>query len=130
MKGFLKRRIAILKGMVDFWSIPHFLFGAVTALGAETIGLSFGVGFFSTLGIAILWELFEKRMKIGENIRNVLSDIVLPLVAFPATWLYAEQVAIAPERRLALFVTVTILHIFINFLAWRARAEKDREFMA
>jgi hypothetical protein len=116
--------------MIDFWSVPHFLFGAVAALLSEVLGFPFQKGILLTFGIAVLWEFFEKRMKIGENIRNALSDIVLPLVAFPATWMYAEHVATTHDRRLALLVTVSALYLFTNFVAWRARFEKDRDFMS
>lgn len=121
--SFLKK-----KRPIDFWSIPHFLFGAVTALFAATLSIPSGAAFFSTLVLAILWELFEKKEKIRENIRNRIADVLLPLVAFPATLLFTQKVAVEQERRVALLATVSVLFLYVNLAAWRARSERDRDF--
>jgi len=120
---FLKK-----KGPIDFWSIPHFLSGAVSALFAAVFSISFGVAFLSTFVLAILWELFEKKERIRENIRNRIADIILPLIAFPATSLFVQKVATEQERRIALLATVSVLFLYVNLAAWRARSEHDRDF--
>lgn len=119
-----------MKRIIDFWSVPHFLAGAVTGLAASAFSWDPVVVFFLTLVLAIVWEFFEKSVRIGEGIRNVISDVVLPLVAFPATYLYAERAVTTDERRLALLVAVLGVYTYINFIAWRARSEKDRDFMS
>ncbi|NTW75786.1 MAG: hypothetical protein HGB34_02685 [Candidatus Moranbacteria bacterium] len=115
--------------LIDYWSIPHFLFGAVTALASVVFSVPGRYGFISTFLIAIAWELFEKKAKLWENIRNVSADIALPLISFPVVYYYAMEIVSDAERNRALFVVVTILHFFINFIAWRARSERDRDFM-
>lgn len=118
-----------MKKFIDFWSVPHFLTGAVTALATSAFSWDPGIMFLVTLVLAILWEFFERGIKIGEEIKNVISDILLPLVAFPATYVFAQQAIDTSERRIALFVVVLIVYAYICTIAWRARAERDRDFM-
>ncbi len=118
------------KHAIDYWSIPHFLFGAVTALASVVFSVPGRFGLLATFFAAIAWEFFEKKAKLGEDIRNVLADIALPLICFPVVYYYATEIVSDAERNRALFVVVTILHLFINFIAWRARSERDRDFMS
>jgi len=124
-----KKRFPFLKDLVDFWSIPHFLFGAVTALIAIVFSIAAGTAFLSTLVLAILWELFEFRQGIVESPRNRMSDVLFPLVAFPTTYLFARNIAIGQDRRVSLLVIMTILFLYTNFMAWKARLSRDRDFM-
>ena len=121
---FLKMRHSI-----DYWSIPHVLFGAVTALLTVVIAVPAVFGFIATLILAIIWEFFEVQERIKENIRNKTADVLFPLVAFPATYLFVQYVVIEHERRVGLLVTVTIFFLYTNFMAWRARLDHDRDFM-
>lgn len=115
--------------IIDFWSVPHFLAGVVTGLAASAFSWDPVVVFAATLLLAIVWEFFEKSIEVGEGLRNVISDIVLPLVAFPVTYLYAEHAVTTHERRLALLVAVLGVYTYINFIAWRARSERDGDFL-
>ena len=67
------------QGLLDAWSIPHFLFGMVMALVAIVFQLPILTTFVVLVVIAILWEFFEMRMKLRENLWNVISDVLLPL---------------------------------------------------
>lgn len=125
----MKKHVQSRQRIIDFWSIPHFLFGSVTALVATVVGIPASRAFVATFVMAILWEVFEDRMKIGENLKNVIADITLPLIAFPATFLYATEVAVDLERRVSLLSVVSILFFYINFKAWKARFSRDRDFM-
>jgi hypothetical protein len=119
-----------LNGTIDYWSIPHFLFGAVTALAAAAFIAPSGTVFFATLALAILWELIEwKFLNIYEDIGNRVGDVILPLVAFWATDFYVTAFVTGSDRKISLFVVVTALFFWSNFLAWRARARHDRDFM-
>ncbi len=118
-----------MKRIIDFWSVPHFLSGVVTGLSASAFSWQPLAVFFATLGLAILWEFFEKSVKVGEDMKNVASDILMPLVAFPATYLFAEHAVETAERRLALLVAVLGVYVYVNYIAWRARAERDQDFM-
>lgn len=118
-----------MKRIIDFWSVPHFLAGVVTALAASAFSWNPVLIFFVTLFLAILWEFFEKSVKVGEHLKNVLSDIILPLLAFPVVYLFSEQYVETAEQRLALFVAVLGVYVYVNYIAWRARAERDQDFM-
>lgn len=112
----------------DWWSVPHFLFGMVMALGALAFVLPTLLLFFVTLVVALLWEWLEKYYRIRETSNNTLIDILLPLIAFVMTLFLVDQVDVRPEHHRSLFVIVFFLYLAINFFAWRARFENDREF--
>ena len=114
---------------LDWWSVPHFLFGMVVALGAFVFSLPVLPFFFATLILALFWELLEKRYRIDEASGNTLIDILLPLIAFVITLFLVDQVDANPEHYRALFAIVFLLYIAINFFAWRARFERDGEFL-
>ncbi|NTW13764.1 MAG: hypothetical protein HGA31_01905 [Candidatus Moranbacteria bacterium] len=115
---------------IDYWSIPHFLFGAVTALAAAVFFIPSRTAFFFTVALAVLWELFEwKNLNIAEDFRNRVSDVIFPLVAFVATDTYVGSVITGSDRKISLFAVVTFLFLYTNYMAWRARARHDRDFM-
>lgn len=114
--------------LIDFWSVPHFLFGVVTALFGTVFGFPFWSMFFMTLAIAIAWEIFEARFKLGEVSWNIASDIVLPLIAFPATFLLADRPEVSAEHRLLVFIIAFSLYAYTNVISWRARLDGDPDF--
>lgn len=114
--------------LIDFWSIPHFLFGVVTALLAVVFSIPSGPMFILTLIGAMLWEWFESRNGIKETLRNRISDILFPLISFPVTYLYARYAVDEPEHRRALLAIVSIVFFYVNFMAWKARFEHDGDF--
>lgn len=115
--------------LLDGWAIPHFLFGTVTATGAHAFGYPGLTVFWLTLGLAILWEIFEMWVKLREHLANSLMDIVLPLVAYWCTYVIVERVNIDPRHAVALFVIALLVYFFANFIAWQARLNRDHEFM-
>ncbi|NTW90245.1 MAG: hypothetical protein HGB37_05050 [Candidatus Moranbacteria bacterium] len=123
------KRIRSSLELIDFWSIPHFLFGSVTALLASAYALPAGTMFLTTLFLAILWELFEYRNHIVESFRNRVTDVLYPLIAFPVTYLYAQNIATDQHRRISLLAIVSIIFFYINYMAWKARFADDKDFM-
>ena len=118
-----------LKEYLDWWSIPHFLFGVVMALGALVFVWPLEIAFVATLFVALLWERFERRIRIHETKRNAKMDVILPLLAFGLTvFLMSRMPTQAIEDRQAFFLTAVFLYLFVNFIAWRAKMENDREF--
>ncbi|MGB5018942.1 MAG: hypothetical protein WBO66_04390, partial [Candidatus Moraniibacteriota bacterium] len=73
------------KKSLDWWSIPHFLFGVVMAFLALVLAWPLSFTFGAMLIIAILWEGFERRIRIRESRSNSKMDILLPLLAFLLT---------------------------------------------
>lgn len=115
--------------LFDWWSVPHFMFGIVMALMAIFFSWPALNTFFGTLVLALLWELLEKYVRLSEAPGNGWIDVVLPLFAFVITYLLVDQAELNHERHLGLLVITTLLYLFINIIAWRARFEKDEEFL-
>lgn len=79
--------------------------------------------------IAILWEYFERRVRIHESRANSKMDILLPLLAFGITiFLMNRMPAQTMEDRQSFLLIALSLYGFVNFIAWRAKIEHDREF--
>ena len=121
-------RLLFLQRWFDWWSIPHFLFGVVMALLASVLLLPLPFVFVVTLGIAILWEWFESFVRLREASGNSVVDVLLPLVSFIATSSILGSARLPYEQRLSLFIIITLLYLFLNFLAWRARMGRDHDF--
>lgn len=119
-----------MKTLIDFWSIPHFLSGAVAALFAVIFAFPVLPMFFVTFAFAVLWELLEMRFQLREASWNVASDIALPLIAFPMTILLIGSAVPDHERRVGLFLVVLVLYVYTNVVAWHARLDGDPDFMS
>lgn len=117
-----------MKKLIDPWSVPHFLFGMVTALVAIVFSFPASYAFFATLYLALFWELLEKRYRLSEAPGNALIDIFLPLLAFGITFMLVDRADPHPERHMALLIVVFLVYVATNFFAWRARFERDRDF--
>jgi hypothetical protein len=115
--------------LFDWWSVPHFMFGIVTALMAISFSWSPVYVFGGTLVAALLWELLEKYVRLSEAPGNGWVDVVLPLLSFVTTWILIDRATLNHERHLGLLLITTLLYLFINMIAWRARFEKDEEFL-
>lgn len=127
----MKKRKQIFNAnqLFDWWSVPHFMFGIVTALSAIAFSWPTFYTFLGTLILALLWELLEKYVRLSEAPGNGWVDVVLPLLAFVSTYLLVDQAELNHERHLGLLLITALLYLFINMIAWRARLEKDEEFL-
>lgn len=118
-----------LRHAIDYWSMPHFLLGTLIALIGLVFGLPAGLFFFVTLVIAVLWEIIEMRLRIHEAKVNVASDIIMPLFAYVLTlWLTTSQ-AMQQEQLVALLSVTIITYALFNYAAWRARFNRDPDFL-
>lgn len=124
----MKTRLFDMKKLFDWWSVPHFLFGMITALTAIVFSFPTSYAFFATLYLALFWELLEKKYRLSEAPGNALIDILLPLSAFGITLLLVNRTDPNPEHHTALLIAVSLLYLCVNFFAWRARFDRDREF--
>lgn len=126
MRSLYLRR---LKKLLDGWSVPHFLFGMVVATGAIAFGWSLSISFVVMIVVAIAWEYFERRIQIHEAFGNPWMDVVLPVLAFGLTLLLVDQAPLHQDEHIGLFVSATGLFLFVNAAAWKARFEKEKEFL-
>lgn len=115
--------------LFDWWSVPHFMFGIVMALAAISFSWPAFLTFIGMLVLALLWELLEKYVRLSEAPGNGWVDVVLPLLAYITTFLLVDQAALNHDRHLGLLVITLLLYGFINLIAWRARFEKDEDFL-
>jgi hypothetical protein len=122
-------RIFDASKLFDWWSVPHFMFGIVTALLAISLSWPAFPTFMGMLILALLWELLEKYVRLSEAPGNGWVDVVLPLIAFVMTYFLVDQAELHHDRHVSLLLITTLLYLFINFIAWRARFEKDEEFL-
>ncbi len=129
MKKRKKHPLFDAKKLFDWWSVPHFMFGIVTALFSISFSWNAPLIFLATLILALLWELLEKFVRLSEAPGNGWVDVVLPLLAFVMTFILVDQAALNHERHLGLLTITLLLYGFINMIAWRARLEKDRDFL-
>ncbi len=118
-----------LRRLLDPWSVPHFLFGSVTALAAIAFEWPLLIALLATVIAAVLWEYFERRIGLREARGNPYMDILLPILAFGITLLLVDQQPLHQEQHIGLFFSVMLLFAFVNVAAWRARIEKDHEFL-
>jgi hypothetical protein len=119
-----------MKTLIDFWSIPHFLSGAVAALFAIVFALPVPLVFFLTFAFAVFWEFLEMGFRLREASWNVASDIVLPLISFPMTILLIGAADPDEEHLAGLFLVVLVLYVYTNVVAWHARLNGDPDFMS
>ena len=70
---------------------------------------------------------FKKGIK--ETILNIISDFILPIVAFTATALVLRTYSFHPEDLLVVMSAVLFLYIFTNLSGWLAYRRRKREFM-
>jgi hypothetical protein len=105
---------------LDLWSIPHFVFGILTALAPAFIGISTKTALIWTIILGLLWEVYEKLAHIEETVLNSLFDIILPLAAFAITTYLLTRFPIYTDTQRIIGVVVFIIYIAINTLGWMA----------
>ncbi|OIP58883.1 MAG: hypothetical protein COZ29_00995 [Candidatus Moranbacteria bacterium CG_4_10_14_3_um_filter_45_9] len=124
----MRHRSLKAKKLLDYWSMPHFLFGTVSALFAVTFSLSVVYMFFVTLCLAIFWELLEMRFRLRETKGNSSMDVLLSLLSFGITFILVDRIDANIQNHGSLLIVTSILFLCLNFFAWRARFEHDGEF--
>lgn len=118
-----------LRNSIDYWSVPHFLFGVLMAMIAQVFAYPAMPMFMLMLVIAILWEIIEMRLKIRELSANVLSDIGFPLVAYALTLWLTDSRVMHHDQLVALLQVTVVTYALVSYAAWRARFEHDPDFL-
>lgn len=112
----------------DLWSVPHFLFGVLTAFLPRLTGLSFLTALALTIIFAMLWEVYEKFVEIKETIQNSLLDIILPVVAFTLTSYVLLLCSFHYDDLVVIATGVFIVYVFTNVSGWLAYRRRARDF--
>ena len=115
--------------LVDWWSIPHFMFGVVTAL--ITIVFSFPelMTLYIMLFLAVVWEVMERKFKLAEAAGNPAFDVFLPLSAFALTFFLVDRTPLNHEHHVGLLAATLVLYAIISLISWRARYFSDPDFL-
>ncbi|MDP3957799.1 MAG: hypothetical protein Q8Q10_04875 [bacterium] len=124
----MRERFIDMKKLIDPWSVPHFLFGVAVAFSVIVFDLPVFTIFFAVFFLALLWERLEQYFRLREAPENVWMDILLPLIAFTTTFFFANGADMSDDQNRSLLVISILVYIFVNFFAWRARFEHDRDF--
>ncbi len=124
----MRHRSLKARKLFDYWSMPHFLFGTVSALFTVTFLLPVVYMFFVTLYLSIFWELLEMRFRLHEAKGNSGMDVLLALFGFGSTFIFADRINANVGNQSSLLIITGILFLCLNFFAWRARFEHDGEF--
>jgi len=112
----------------DLWSIPHFIFGILTAFLPPLAGFSFLTALALTLILAMLWEIYEKFADIKETIENSLLDIILPIVAFTLTSYALRMYSFHEDDLWVVAVALFVLYAYTNISGWLAYRRRHRDF--
>lgn len=113
----------------DMWSIPHFLFGVLTAFLVPLGGQTISTALILTVLIAVLWEIYERLAKIRESIQNSLLDVILSVVAFTLTSYALVIYSYAPRENIQVIaIAILVLYIYTNLSGWLAYRRRSRDF--
>jgi hypothetical protein len=112
----------------DLWSIPHFLFGVITAFIGPLTGLQTLTTLILTFLLALAWEVGEKIIGIKESIQNILFDIVLPIAAFTLTTYLLLRYPLHPDDLLLVGSAFLMLYIYTNISGWLAYRRRNSNF--
>jgi hypothetical protein len=109
---------------VDMWSLIHFLSGIMIS-GIAFLFLQPFSSFVFVFVVAVLWEVFEAMVGIGEDIANYVTDIVIAVVGYVFTYfLYYVFDKPLSNELLALITLVTGLLSLWGFLDMKRRQWK------
>jgi len=114
---------------LDMWSIPHFLFGVLTAILAALLNLSFIAMLALTTGIATLWEIGEYFFDIEETFLNRMFDIILPIVACILTINILLAYTLYRDDLIVIGIAVSIIYAYTNISGWLAYRRRHRDFI-
>lgn len=113
----------------DLWSIPHFLFGILTAFIPPLTGVSLLIALTITLLFALFWELYENFIGVKERIQNSLLDIILPIVAFTLTSYLFLLYSFTYEELVVFASAVGLVYLFTNISGWLAYRRRNHDFI-
>jgi hypothetical protein len=112
---------------LDLWSVPHMLTGVLIALLVVVLKVSFLTGFFITLAVAILWELFEIATKVYEIKTNSVVDIVIALVGYSLFFYIPKWFNLdnkGTTTLLAILLVVFLATVITGWIAYKHYAPK------
>jgi hypothetical protein len=108
---------------LDFWSIVHFLSGALMGLVGFLTPFSFIDTFIIAVTLMVMYELWEVYISIGEHIANCVTDVFIGALGFMLSYYVAVLYLSAMEALSVASTLVLFLAIFAT-VGWRAYIAK------
>lgn len=103
---------------LDLWSVPHFLSGIVLGLIMHFLNYQAVPTFIIAFLILVAYEMFEVIVKIEETRMNRVLDVVVGMVSFTPTFLFAPM--FLEMQNIIALVSVAILDAAISWFGWDA----------
>src|SRR4051812_8275826 len=88
----------------DLWSFVHFLSGIVGGTGLLLIHVPESYAWATAVTLTIVWEIYEWKTGMGEDIQNVLADILLGISGGAVGYLYVRHLHLATGTIACIFV--------------------------
>lgn len=100
--------------VLDFWSVPHLLAGALLAALGHYLGLAFWQVAIPSLVLLIGWEFFEMARGIDETVPNRIMDVVLGVAGFALM----IAVFVSFDGNVAFSATAVVLFLWAVLNIW------------
>ncbi|MAG27365.1 hypothetical protein CMI47_17670 [Candidatus Pacearchaeota archaeon] len=100
----------------DNWSFAHLVGGGFLSGAAFFFGVHVLVGFVIVLGLMIGWELFEKYRKVGESLKNKISDVVFGSVGYFGMWGFLDAVSESLGIQVLVVVGIAFVWLLVGVL--------------
>ncbi len=115
----LKNRRLWERPILDAWSIPHALSGALVAYALVQLDFNLWLGLLVGIAVASLWELFEKITHLSdvEHSTNAWSDIIVAQAGYGlGVWIFTAYAGTGIAT--AILVIVGIIFAATCTLGW------------
>ena len=121
--GFVRTDIWREGEYLDLWSVPHFLSGMAVALGVYFFHFGIEASFIIALLLLVAYEMWEAMVRIEETRMNRILDVVVGMVSFTPTFLFAPRF---PQLHLVVAFTVIVIgNSVLSYFGWLASAKAD-----
>ncbi len=123
----MKHKVRISKtwehgSLVDTWSIVHLLTGAIGGMFLALLDVSSSQALVLSITGVILYELFEKIIRVGEAWPNALVDMLLGGGAAFAIFTLTQNTA--PLSLELILMPAIVVDSILSYHGWRATLKR------
>ena len=109
---------------IDRWMFVHILSGVVIGLLLRLLGMEVNTAFWLTLSLLLLWELFERVLRLYEPFVNIVLDIVVGSLGFWLAFHYIPRWGGSIDW--LVFIAFSLVTMTLSYAGWtdsRRRAQ-------